>query len=47
MAQVELRESRKHQRDDPMVGIWLRAVLDRKHPRKQVLHANPQHQNNV
>jgi len=27
MAQVELRKLRMHQRDDPMVGIWLQCSV--------------------
>jgi len=44
MAHVELRELRKHQREDPVLGIWIRAVLDKKPPKKEVIARSPQHQ---
>lgn len=43
MAQVELRELRNSQRNDPIVGVWLRACLDKQFPKKSVL-TNTQHQ---
>jgi len=45
MAHVELKELRKHQREDPVLGIWIRAVyVDKKPPKKEVITRSPQHQ---
>lgn len=35
MAQVDIRELRKQQREDSVVGFWVRSVKDRKMPKKQ------------
>ena len=37
MAQVEIRELRNKQREDPVIGIWYRAVMDKKLPRKNAM----------
>jgi len=44
MAQVELRQLRQQQRNDPIVGVWVRAVIDKCLPRKDVVSRNPVHQ---
>lgn len=38
MAQIELRELRKQQREDPIIGVWLRAVIDKTFPKKQLIN---------
>ena len=35
---------RKRQRKDPVVGIWIRAVLNKKPPKKEVIAKRHQHQ---
>ena len=34
----------KHQREDQVLGIWIRAVLNKKPPKKEVIARSPQHQ---
>lgn len=41
---MEIREIRTKQRDDPIIGIWHRAVFDKKLPRKDIIASNPKHQ---
>ena len=36
LAQIEVREIRKKQRDDPLIGRWLRAAIDKKIPDKML-----------
>ena len=44
MAHVELRELRKHQREDQVLGFWIRAGLDKKPPKIEVIAGSRQHQ---
>ena len=44
MTHVELIQLRKRQRKDPVVGIWIRAVLNKKPPKKEVIAKRHQHQ---
>ncbi|KAH3851362.1 hypothetical protein DPMN_093842 [Dreissena polymorpha] len=43
MAQVEMRELRNQQRNDPIIGVWLRALTDKKFPNKTIIQSNKQH----
>ena len=36
MAQIEVREIRKQQREDKIIGKWVRAVMDKKMPNKKI-----------
>lgn len=36
MAQIEMREIRKQQRDDRIIGKWVRAVIDKKMPDRNI-----------
>ncbi|VDI46191.1 Hypothetical predicted protein [Mytilus galloprovincialis] len=36
MAQVDMRELRKQQRDDSLIGFWVRAVKDKRIPNKEL-----------
>ena len=36
MAQIEVREIRKNQREDRTIGKWIRAVMDKKMPNKKI-----------
>ena len=40
MAQVEMREIRKQQREDPLIGFWVRAVKDKKFPSRDTFYNN-------
>ena len=44
LAQVEMREIRKQQREDPIIGVWHRATVDKQLPRKQLIASDPKHQ---
>jgi len=44
MAQIEVREIRKQQREDPIIGVWYRATIDKMPPQKQIISSNPKHQ---
>lgn len=39
MAQIELRELRRSQREDPVIGKWTRAVMDRKLPQRNPVYS--------
>ncbi len=39
MAQLEVREIRQSQRQDPIIGNWVRAVIDRTLPNKTSFHS--------
>ena len=43
LAQIDLRELRKQQRDDPIVGVWLRAVVDKFFPKKDIIAHSRDH----
>jgi len=44
LAQIEVREIRTRQREDPGIGVWYRAVMDKEPPKKQLLSDDPKHQ---
>jgi len=44
MAQLELQEIRRKQREDPIIGLWLRATIDNKLPNRRDIQNNPKHQ---
>lgn len=43
MAQIEMRELRRSQREDVVVGPWLRAVLDKVFPKKSLISSHRDH----
>lgn len=43
MAQIEMRELRRSQREDVVVGPWLRAVLDKVFPKKSLISSHMDH----
>lgn len=43
LAQIEIRELRKHQREDRIIGKWVRAVTDKKMPDRTVLFVKDDH----
>lgn len=43
MTQVELRQLRKSQRDDPIIGVWLKATTDKAFPSKKTMTSSNDH----
>ena len=43
MAQIEMRELRKYQRADDVIGVWMRAVRDKLRPAKESMLNGPEH----
>lgn len=43
MTQVELRQLKKSQRGDPVIGVWLRAATDKRFPHKTSISGGKDH----
>ena len=44
MSQLEIRELRKAQREDKIIGLWLRAVIDKRFPANKLWKGDKNHQ---
>ena len=44
LAQIELRDIRIQQREDPIIGLWYRATFDKQLPQGNVINTNSKHQ---